>query len=227
MRNLILISTGLTAVLAFSLGVFSLIKNPKSSTVRLWFLTSMAVTIWSVGYLKASMSSTDSEAFLALHVVYFGATLIPIFFCHFVADFLYKAKNLKYLLSSGYVLGLIFLILITFTKIMISGAQYVASFSRYEEIITPNFRIFLIYFLFFAVYPVILLIKNYKNSDGVRKRQTLFIILAAIFGIGGGISNFVTDLTGIYPYGQFVVWLYPILITYGIFVDELKLKIKI
>ena len=45
-----------------------------------------------------------------------------------------------------------------------------------------------------------------------------------VLPFAGGSSNFLTDLTGGYPYGQFVVWLYPILITYGIFVDEIKIS---
>ena len=46
------------------------------------------------------------------------------------------------------------------------------------------------------------------------------------FGLVGGISNFVMDLTGSYPYGQLIVWLYPLFITYGIYVDEIKIKIR-
>ncbi len=34
------------------------------------------------------------------------------------------------------------------------------------------------------------------------------------------------DLTDIYPYSQLIVWLYPVLITYGIFIDEFKIRIK-
>ncbi|MDD2807601.1 MAG: hypothetical protein PHW95_03725 [Patescibacteria group bacterium] len=31
------------------------------------------------------------------------------------------------------------------------------------------------------------------------------------FGLAGGIFNFVADFTGTYFYGQFIVWLYPVL----------------
>jgi len=47
-----------------------------------------------------------------------------------------------------------------------------------------------------------------------------YILLAALVGIGGGVTNFVTDLYGVLPYGQVIVPLYPVLITYGVFLNR-------
>ncbi|MBI5221799.1 MAG: hypothetical protein HY979_03270 [Candidatus Magasanikbacteria bacterium] len=226
MAYLVLISTVLTAIAAFGVGVFSLIRNPKSPVVRLWFALSMAVTLWAVFYLKASSAESDPQALLYLRLVYIGATLIPILFFHFIVSFLYKAKKYLPLLIFGYGLSLLFLILNTSTNYIIKGVRYMEYFGRYEEVTTVGFNMFLLYFFFFAIYAVILLFRDYRRSDGIRRRQIFYIILAAIIGFVGGASNFLTDLTGIYPYGQFVVWLYPLLITYGIFIDEIKIKIK-
>ena len=140
--------------------------------------------------------------------------------------FLFKNIKYRYLIYLGYTLGLVFLILTTTTNFIIKGVRYKEYFGRYEEVTAIGFKIFLVYFLFYAVYSIYLLVKGYKESDGIRRHQLFFLLLAAIVGFVGGVSNFVADLTGIYPYGQMIVWLYPIFITYGIFVDEIKIKIK-
>jgi hypothetical protein len=138
-------------------------------------------------------------------------------FFHFVASFLFKDIKYKLLIILGYILGVGFLFLNTTTELVIKGVRYLENFGRYEEITTIGFKIFLTYFLFFAVMGIYLLFKGYRENGGIRRQQIVYIILASLCGFVGGSSNFVTDLTGIYPYGQMIVWLYPALITYGIF----------
>ena len=98
---LIQITTSLLAILSFALGVFSLIKNPKARVVRLWFLASMAVTIWSVAYIFAISELSAAKAFRYIHVVYFGASLVPILSFHFVSCYLFKERIVKPLLIVG------------------------------------------------------------------------------------------------------------------------------
>jgi len=217
LQSLIIISTSLTAVLAFGLGVFTITKSPKSKINVTWFLTSLAVTVWCTGYMLAILSKNDTQAFINLKIVYLGAVMIPIFFFHFVLNFLYKEKKYKYLLYLGYILSVIFLVLILGTRLIISGVRHLENFGNYEEVEIPGFNLFLLYFGIFSLYAIYLLIKGYFENDGIRRKKILYIILAAIITFVGGTSNFVTDLTGIYPYGQMIVWLYPVLITYGIF----------
>jgi len=217
LQNLVIITTFLMTIFAFGLGIYSLLKDHKSKIGITWFLTSMAVTVWGIGYLLTLFTQDDFIAFLYLKIVYIGASLIPIFSFHFISSFLYKDRQYKYLLYLGYILGPLFLVLILATRSIIKGARYMENFGRFEEVTTVGFKVFLAYFLFFAGVNMYLLVRGYLESDGVRKRKILYVLVASLFGFLGGISNFVMDLTGIYPYGQMVVWLYPVLITYGIF----------
>ncbi|MFA6215587.1 MAG: histidine kinase N-terminal 7TM domain-containing protein [Patescibacteria group bacterium] len=217
LRNLIIISTFLMTVSAFGLGIFTIVKSPKSKVNVTWFFTSLAVTIWGIGYLLAMSTRVDSVAFWDLRIVYIGASAVPVLFFHFVASFLFKDIKYKLLIILGYILGVGFLFLNTTTELVIKGVRYLENFGRYEEITTIGFKIFLAYFLFFAAMGIYLLFKGYRENGGIRRQQIVYIILASLCGFVGGSSNFVTDLTGIYPYGQMIVWLYPALITYGIF----------
>jgi len=64
--NLLIWSTVLLAALAFGLGILSLVRNYKSKVVVIWFLMSMAITIWSIGYVKTLLVFDSVNGFLGL-----------------------------------------------------------------------------------------------------------------------------------------------------------------
>lgn len=225
MQTLVLTSTALMTVLAFGLGIFSLTRNPKSAVIRLWFLLSLAITIWGFGLLMILISQTNEPA-VAFYskLLHFGAAFIPILFFHFVLVFVYhhQDKNKKRLLILGYVLAAVFAAL-SWTKLIVVGAAPVSVFALWV-LVGSFYPLFLLYFWFFVLAAIYFLYQGYRQSDGVIRRKIFYILIAALIGFVGGGSNFLTNLTGIYPYGQFFVWLYPVLITYGIFIGEIKIK---
>lgn len=223
MLILIKITTFLTIIFSFCLGIYTLIRSRKSLVYWLWFFTSMAVVIWGVGYLVTIMTDDSNVAERYLKVVYFGATLIPLLFFHFLTKFLFIKR--KALLILGYLLAICILLIIVFTDYFIKGVVYLKNFGYYEEVNLPFFYLYLLYFLFYTIYSFYLLVSEHRHTEGIRKRQILFLIIAVIVGLGGAMTNFVMALTNIYPFGQFFVFLYPILITYGIFLPKVKIKI--
>ena len=226
MSNLILISTSLTAILALTLGFFSLIKNPKSLVVRSWFWFSLAIVVWCAGYIGTILAINEIGALHSLRFVYIGAALIPVLFFNFVINFLNVNKKYQTIFAAGFVLAAVFIGLSVFSNYLIQGVKFHGNFGYFEDVNNYGFIPFLIYFFFLTFWAVYLLIINFNSSDGIKRKQTGYIILASVFGFIGGTTNFVMDLTGMFPYGQLVVWLYPVFITYGIFVDEIKIKIK-
>jgi len=222
MLIIIKLTTGLALILSFILGIYTFILNSKMFVYRLWFLTCMAVVIWTGGYLLTITSNSSESAVFYLKIVYVGATLIPILFFHFILKFL--SINKKILLSIGYITLLVLLYLFIFTDSIIIGSNYLNQFGYYEKISEPVFYLYLLYFLFYTVFAVFYCLKKYTQADGFKKRQILYIVWAAIIGFGGGMSNFVMALTGWYPVGQFFVFLYPILITYGIFLPNVRVR---
>lgn len=213
-------TTCLLAIFSLGLGVLSLYRNPKSKVTQRWFLMSLAVSLWAWAFIFTNIVSTFSQAWTAVKVVYFAASWIPILYFHFVVTFLFKDAVKKKFLVIGYILALIFSILCISTTVVISGTKYLPNMGYYEDVAFPGFILFLINFFFFSGYALFLLFKEYVGNSGFRRRQILWILFPSILGFVGGASNFLSDLTGLYPYGQLVVWLYPVLITYGIFIKE-------
>ncbi len=220
----IILTTILATTLSVVVGVFSVYRNPKSKIAFLWLLTTLSIATWGVGYTLILFSNTPEQARLYLRIVYFGATLAPILTFHFIAAFLYKTTQLKHLLILGYTLSSIFIFLANSTDLIVSGVQYMENFGHYEEVSGIGFKFYLLYFLFFVIASVWILVQGYRNSSGAYQRKIKYLLLASVIGFVGGMSNFLTDLTGVYPYGQMIVWLYPLLVTWGIFFDGVNIK---
>lgn len=215
---LLKITTFLTTIFSLILGLYTLKRNPKSQVHWLWFLTCLSVVIWSVGYLLGFFAKESNLAFIYLKIVYFGAILIPILYFHFLNIFLLKRKN--QLLIIGYVLAFIFIILVLATNYLVAGVKYLEHFGYYEQINFPLFYLYLAYYLFYVIFSLSLLIKSYKTLEGIKKKQLIYLIWATIIGFGGGTTNFIMALTGIYPIGQLFVFLFYVLVTYGIFLKK-------
>lgn len=222
--NLTIITVFLALFLGFGLGVFTILKNPKSKAALLWFLTMMAFSTWAVGAIFTYYSTDNPSVGNYFNVIYTGATFVPMFFFHFVVVFLYKDRNLKLLIVLGYLAAIVMVYLAVATNYIIAGLQYHEVFGWHEEVAGVGFYFYLAYFLTLVVLGLGLLIQGLLNSDGVRRRKILFILIASTIAFIGGTSNFFTDLTGIYPYAQMIIWVFPLLITYGVFMEPLKVR---
>ncbi|MBU1163945.1 hypothetical protein KKA15_00090 [Patescibacteria group bacterium] len=219
LKILVNFSTALTGIVSFILGVYTLYRNPKGRANQMWFLTSIAIVIWNIGYLISTNSQTEAVSAQWVYLTYCGVLLIPIFSMHFVISFLHQEKRKKYLLVVSYVITLLSFVLLYKTDFIIEGTFYTSGFGFNED---PGkyFWVFLIYFFSLAIYSTYLLAKSYWQSDGIIKKQSLCLLIAYLIGFTGGGTNYLTGTLGIFPYGQMLVFLFPIIITYGIFLKK-------
>lgn len=224
LRNLIILSNLLTVIFCLSLGIYSVRRRYGDIIIRLWFFLCLAVSVWCGSYIFLNFSDESGLAMFYIRLIYISISLIPVLFLHFVVRYLHRYSFDKKIIGLGYIISLIFIFLFTFTNLIISGTKYTYGFGRHESVNNFAYLFFLIYFFSCIAWAIILLYREYKNSVGVKKRQVYFLILASFFGFVGGSTNFMTNMWGVFPYGQMFVWLYPILITYGIFMDEIKFK---
>lgn len=223
MSHILLVTSAfLLAFLSFVLGLYSIVRNYKSSVVKIWFLLTMAITGWSSLYLylitAEGIFSNNTFLLPILYALHFFSLLVPVLFFHFVLCFLFLDIKMKFQLGISYLVFLLFLVLLFFTKLIIFGIQYTPNFG-YHAITTPFLYVYILYFYVFIVWSIVLLIKNFLKSSGFIKRRIFFILLASIIGFSAAGTDFLIDLKSIFPYGHYLIWVYPILITYGIFID--------
>jgi hypothetical protein len=218
LNTLFIITSFLIPLFAFALGVWTII-NSRSRIAVLWFLTSLAIGTWGLGLSILLLVKTPADAMFYNIVLYSGAVLIPAMFFHFTTAILLKEKFYKILIIIGYILAFIFLFLAFNPPWLIGGVASQTGFAFWENI-GRLYIPFLIYFWVYAVLAIYLLYSGYKRSEGLQKRQIYFILLAGVIGYFGGGTNYLPQLFGIYPFGNFFTFLYPILMTYGIFLKK-------
>ena len=215
MVKLFIISLFLTAATSFLLGFIIFFKNRKSKINILWFLTSVCIFIWS-GALGLELSSSNYlSAFFWNKILTIGAIFTPILFYNFISSFLEEKRERKFIFS-GY-LAAFFLIFFLFfyTSLFIEGVSPRAGFNYWVD---PGiiYYLFVLFFIICILRTACLLFKKYKDSDDVKKSQIKYLLFAIIVGFGGGITNFLPQLVGIYPFGSYFVILYVIFISYAV-----------
>ena len=82
-----------------------------------------------------------------------------------------------------------------------------------------------IFFLFWAglvIWGHLELYKFYKKAEGIKRNQALYLFFGMLVGFSGGIMNFF-PMFGIdlYPWGNFTIPLYCVIVTYAILRHQL------
>lgn len=175
---------------------------------------------WSFGYwMWLSQYTSQDSAIFWLKFLTFGSIWIPILFLHWVSlllkDLIVKKVN-KSVLVVAYVLGILFTLL-NFTPLLINGVQHKLYFNFWPN--AGPLYIFYIIFVYFglSLYTGTILIKSFYKSSGLIRNQIRYVTLATTIALIGGFFNFFLwyDIF-IPPYGNFLVAIYSILLTYAI-----------
>ena len=213
--NLFALSGLLTAVTSSSLAIFVLIYNLKNWLNRIWFLFAVAVAWWGVGVYQIARIQNPEAAFFWWRFAHIGVILIPVFFIHFMHLFL----DIRYRKSvySAYVLGVLFLIANT-TTLFIANVRFVFNSFYYDSPPGILYTPFVVFFVISIIYCSFLLYKKYVlESNKVRKRQILYFLIATIVGFGGGGTSFLPVFrVDIYPFLNFAIPLYTIILSVAV-----------
>ncbi|MFH1645984.1 MAG: histidine kinase N-terminal 7TM domain-containing protein, partial [Candidatus Omnitrophota bacterium] len=206
----------LTALICFVVGLYVLIVNPRRMLNRVWFALNSFVAIWSLGLGFMVKSNTLAEAIGWLRIHYFGASFIPAAYFHFIYIFLPYKKKITRSIIALYLLGLFFLIATYSGDLFLKAPVPLFDFNYYTQAGT----IYLFYALLFFIcvaYSIRLIHKRYTGLSGLKKNQLKYIIIASLIGFAGGTTTFLPVLgISVYPFGIFIVFLYPLLISYAI-----------
>lgn len=212
---IIFIFSLLTAISSLVVGVVVILKNKKSLLGRSWFLLCLSTCLWTLGYACLIISPNQNMAlFFTRNFLYLGAIFIPVCYLHFISAFLEVKKNM--LLYFMYLIALVLTWVDIKTTFFIRGITPKLNF-RYYPIPGFAYALFIIYFSFCVLFSFWLIFRNYRWSSSYKKNQLKYIFLASLIGFLGGATNFplIYDIK-IFPFGQPLVFLYPIIIAVAI-----------
>ena len=205
-------SAALTAITTAVLGCFVLVKNSRSNLYRLFSVYSFSIALWSA--LLALHVFFDNRPFDSLVRKYLlvGAVLIPIFFVHFVYEFLGERTNLRnrVLLGAFYAIAGV-LIFLCISDAFVSD---LAPKSGISDLIsnTPGFVYLASFFVVCSAWGLARLLREYLGATGLREIQLKYLFLGSLLGCLGGVVNFLYLYGVVYfplfPYGTYAIPIY-------------------
>lgn len=214
------ISSILISITAFSMAIFMFSKSGGRKTSIIWGFFCIAVSIWGIGGYKFSTAISKEIAFYWWQVAYIGVIFAPVLFSHFVFEYL--KLNKKPLLSITYIFSVILLALTFFKREIFLGDLrfvfnefYTLDWTKYKSSIWLIFYIY--YYWFLLLYGFGLLLVHFINSSGLRRQQMKYFIVGMSIGWLGPHGYFFNIFgLDIYPWSNFLIAIYPIIIGYAI-----------
>jgi len=188
-------------------GIFILIKNPRETSSRLFFMVNISISLYSLGYFFWQISSNTATATMWFHVLTIGIILIQITFLHFVFSFTEILKDKRKEIIIYYLINAVFILFS-----IIPGFFYHLEprFNLgYWPAARPVFHVYLAFWIWQCVYGLYWLIKGVMKFSGIKSEQIKFIIISAIIGFIGGASNWlIWYKINIPPYANILISIY-------------------
>jgi len=161
-----------------------------------------------------ALAPIPNQALLAWRLSFAcGVIWIPTLFHHFVYTFCNLRE--KAFLITAYVVG-IAMFPLCFTSLFFADVQILFS-SFYYALPGAIFPFFAAWWVFLVVYSHYKLYKMHRVTSGLKRRQIEYFFLATAIGYAGGSLDYLPIFgVHLYPYGNFAIVLYPMIMTYAI-----------
>ncbi len=214
------ISSILIVISTSSLAVVLLLKSYSVLANRCWGFLCLCAAIYGFGAFKFSTTSIKEDAYFWWQFAYIGVILAPVVYTHFVNAYLKLQQRI--LLISSYCVAFCFLLINFFFRDAFIG-DLKFSFSEFYSIdwmARKNIAWLIFYFLFYwglLQYSCSLLLINYFQSSGSKKNQLKYLIVGSLIGWLGPHGIYLSYFgINIYPYSNFLLAIYPLIIGYAI-----------
>lgn len=213
-------SLSFTSLFSIILGTFVLFKNPSTSANRLWFLATIACSIWSFFFMIMTQTNDLNWARISVAIVHIAASWLVTLVVHFCYS-ITKTVNMKKkeVLISLYLVSVFFTIFaksqqLWTVKPLMSFAYYISGGSFYH--------LFTIQILFTFIWSEIILLKSLKQANRDSRDKIIWISIAFAAGYPGGFMS-ILPVYGFHiePFMMHFVWLYAVIITYAILKHQL------
>lgn len=207
-----------TSLFSIGFSAFVWLKGRDKAVNRMWSLACLSIGAWSLGLGMMVRAPGWQNALLwERWIQYPGAIIIPIFFLHFVMLFLNIRQHA--VLALGYAMAGFLEILDVAGKLVSIRIQ--PPFNYYTLPLS-HYWIFVVYFFALVFYAHILLIWKMHKAEGRLKNQASYIFLGTSIGFCGGSTTFLPVFgIPIFPFGDYAVPLYIVIVSYAIFKHQL------
>lgn len=214
-------TSGINSATSFLLGLFILVRNPRSKLSQLWCWMSLAIAIWAA-CLSVSFGVGPQNYSMALTFVRLADTVaifIPLLYLHFIVEFLGRSDQLK-ILRTCYAFS-IFLACFGFSPLYIPGLETKLGFINYN-VAGPLFGVFVVLYCCEPMYAMSLLWQARQKAVGVRRTHMAYVMAAGMVGFVVG-ATFFPLCFGIplQPIGGHLVWLYCLFVAWAVFKYQL------
>lgn len=210
------ISGLLTGISSLAMGLFVLSKNPAGRLNRLWLLFTASVAVWGFGSMWIALEADAARALLAWRLAFsIGVVWIPIFFYHFVTVFCdLRAPRL---LLINYLIAAAFFPFILGSPLFFGDVRHAFSSFYYSLPGSPFFHLFFLWWAWLVAYAHYQVFKVYRHTSGFRRNQFKYFFIAFALAYGSGSLDYLPIFeVNLYPYGNFGIIFYPIIMTYAI-----------
>jgi signal transduction histidine kinase len=204
----------LTIVSALALAGFVWSRCRDRRLARIWLLFNLSVGMWGLCALLSGYVTHESDALLLWRATGgFGVLWIPCFHLHFVNVLCGRERPrellVHYLIAAGF-------LSIWWTPLIYKEAQWVFG-SLYYGIGGTAFMAYVVWWLSLVAYIHIVLIRATRTGSDEQKNRLRTYAISTAIGYAGGSQCF-APVFGIewYPWGNFLIALYPVLMGYAI-----------
>ena len=122
MLELFAVSGLINAITALTFGILVIAKNWRERSNRVFFIMTLALAVWGVGYWYWLSAPTYADALIWLRTLLIGSLFIPILFFHWISLTLDRERKHIYILWAAYSIALLITVTsYTNTGLLISG----------------------------------------------------------------------------------------------------------
>ena len=212
--NALALSAFITSGVSLILGGLVFFRKRKDNITVSYTLLTISFFMWIFGIGMEVGAPDKNWGLFWNRWLYSGAIFVPTFFIHFVQSYLGKIKRTQ--LIACYIISTILLIF-NFTPFFVKDVVPKGSFN-YASVPGIIYPSYVLYFTLIFLSSSYLIIKEFRNSIGIKRAQLKFIILAYVIGFLGGSTNFllVFDIFDAPPIGNYFIGLYLLILFYAI-----------
>ncbi len=175
----------------------------------------LAFSIWCSGQFMGETASGAGHVLFWTRVNLAAAILLPVLFLTFVHSFLGISAKRKPVFVCSVLAAIIFLLFLPTKYFIVSLAR--SGVFRYYPQGGPLYLAFAVFFAILVAEGFIELIAGFIASTGAKRNQIAYLIIASLFGFGGGALWFLPAFgVPVYPFGVFIVPFYLFIAAYSI-----------